>query len=232
MQMEKVKKRKVYEDIVDQFSRKIESGELKSGDKLPTERELTEVMGVSRTSIREALRAMELIGMVESRVGDGTYVKSLRLDRAFSNVVGAFHADMSFILDMFEVRMLLETYTIRMAAKSRTEEHLLALEDTLEKIKKDIERGDKVLVNDNRFHRIIAEAAGNRALLSILTLCAELFDSSIELANAQVNSYDIYYEHQKMLEAIKDQDAAFAARLMKSHLRRAYQRAKVIMNMK
>jgi len=227
-----MKKKKVYEDIVERFSKKIENGDWKNGDKLPTERELAEILGVSRTSIREALRAMELIGMVESRVGDGTYVKALSLDTAFNSVVGAFNADSDFVLEMYEVRILLESYTITLAAKRRTEEHLELLRKTLKDMEEDIRQGNKALESDNQFHFIIAQAAGNRALLSILTLCTELFNSSIKMANLPVNPQDIVEEHQKMYEALRNQDSALAARLMKSHLRRAYKRAVMLMKMK
>ncbi|WHH57016.1 FadR/GntR family transcriptional regulator [Petroclostridium sp. X23] len=226
--MEPVKKKRVYEDIVQQFLQKIESGELTVGDKIPTELELVEQLGVSRTSIREALRAMELIGIVESKVGGGTYVKHLSMDKAFLNLARVVTKDEKFILDMFDVRILLETYSARLAAKNRTDQHLLALRQSIETLKEDIKNNGFGLAADSLFHKTVAEAADNSALISILTLCSELLSSSIELANAYVNALDIVSEHEEMYNAIEQRNEKLAEKLMRSHIKRAYDRTKFI----
>jgi GntR family transcriptional repressor for pyruvate dehydrogenase complex len=227
--MHPVKKTRIYEDIIRQFMRKIENGELSAGDRIPTERELVEQLGVSRASIREALRAMELIGLVESKVGGGTYIKSLTVDRAFTNLARVLTADNQYLLDMYEVRILLETYSVRQAARKRTEGHLAMLKSSLDVLKKDMAQERGRVEADTLFHKTLAEAAGNAALISVLSLCSELINSSIIVADAYVNALDIIYEHEAIYDAVEKKDEKTAARLMRAHIKRAYNRTKFIL---
>ena len=229
MTMEPLKKKtRLYEDIVQQFMKKIEDGELKAGDKLPTERELVEQLGVSRTSIREALRAMELLGMIESKVSEGTFVKHSGIDRTLLGLTSSGTIDEKRTLETYEVRTLLESFTVRLAAKNRTPEQLKAMRGAIEAMKNDIAGGNRGHSADDLFHRIIAEAAGNSVLIGILSLCAEMINSSIAVANAHVNVNDIISEHQSMYEAIERGDEKLAERLVRAHIKRAYDRAKFI----
>lgn len=228
--MEPVKKTRLYEDIIQQIVQKIETGELQAGEKLPTERELVAQMGVSRTSIREALRAMELIGLVESKVGEGTYIKSLSVDKAFLNLAQVVPTDEQFLLDMYEVRILLESYSAKQAARRRTEEHLAQLRHSIELLNKDIGSVEARTKADTLFHQTIAKAAGNTALISVLSLCSELINSSITIANAYVNTLDIVYEHQAMYDAIERQSDKIAERLMRAHIKRAHDRTKFVLS--
>ncbi|MDR1904766.1 MAG: FadR family transcriptional regulator [Treponema sp.] len=227
--MERVKKTRLFENIIQQFMQKIENGEFKPGDKLPTERELVDQLGVSRSSIREALRAMELTGLVESKVGGGTFIKSINMDKTFSNYVQMLTTDNKFLLDMFIVRILLETYSARQAAKKRTEEHVAQLRHTIDLLKKEISSPEIRAAADSMFHNIIAQAAGNTALVSVLSLGAELLRSSIMIANEYVTIMDIISEHEAIFDAIERKDEKNAERLMRAHLKRAHDRTKFIL---
>ncbi|MDR1625330.1 MAG: FadR family transcriptional regulator [Spirochaetia bacterium] len=223
-----IKKTRVYEDIIQQVAQQIKSGELAPGDKLPTERELVSQLGVSRASIREALRAMELLGLVESKVGDGTYVKSLNMDRAFTNLARETLVDDRFLLDMYDVRILLETYGARMAAKRRTDAQLGRMRRSIEALEKNINKSKNLVREDARFHLIIAEAAGNAALISVLSLCSELLSSSVAIADAYVNVLDIVSEHEAIYGAIERRDGKQAEQLMRAHIKRAHDRTEFV----
>src|SRR6056297_3128640 len=122
--LEPVKKIRLYESIVKQIQHLINEGDLIPGQRLPPERELSEELGVSRTSIREALRALETMGYLESKVGvgGGTYVKEV----TFSNIVSPFSATLlqndDFIVELLEVRLVLEIEVARLAATRRTDD--------------------------------------------------------------------------------------------------------------
>lgn len=221
------KKTRLYEDIVQQIIGKIECGELKAGDRLPTERDLAEQLGVSRTSVREALRAMELLGIIKSKVSEGTFIKHSGLDRILLRFNGSA-ADEELVYEIYEMRMLLETFSIRQAARKRTASQLKAMRDAVEAMKNDIAGGNRGQSADNLFHKIIAEAAGNSVLINILSLCAEMINSSIGVANAHVNVSDIIEEHEKMYDAIEKQDDKLAERLMKAHIKRAIERTRFV----
>ncbi|MDR1519169.1 MAG: FadR family transcriptional regulator [Planctomycetota bacterium] len=221
------KKTRLYEDIVQQIIGKIESGELKTGDRLPTERDLGEQLGVSRTSVREALRALELLGIIESKVSEGTFVKQSDLDRILLRFNGDA-ADEKRVSEIYEMRILLETFSARQAARKRTPAHLKAMRDAIEAMKNDIAGGNRGQSPDNLFHKIIAEAADNSVLNNILALCAEMIASSIRVANAHVNVNDIIEEHEKMYKAIEKRNDKLAERLMRAHIRRALERTRFV----
>ncbi|MDR1535081.1 MAG: FadR family transcriptional regulator [Planctomycetota bacterium] len=219
------KKTRRYEDIVRQIVGKIERGELRTGDRLPTERELGDQLGVSRTSVREALRALELLGIIESKVSEGTFVKQADLDRILFRFSGDA-ADGRRVFEIYEMRILLETFSARQAARKRTPEQLGAMREAIEAMKNDIAGGNRGQSPDNLFHRIIAEAAGNGVLINILSLCSEMIDSSIRVANAHVNVNDIIEEHERMYKAIEKRNDKLAERLMRAHIRRALERTR------
>ena len=118
-----IRVQKVYEDIIEQFKNMIYSGQLKKGDKLPPERELCQILGVSRASMREALRAMEVMGIVDSRPGEGTYI--------VDEITSSIFKPLSLIIaleknqdDFIELRKILESACAKKAAEMRTDEDL------------------------------------------------------------------------------------------------------------
>ncbi|MCC8189732.1 MAG: FadR family transcriptional regulator [Planctomycetes bacterium] len=229
MTMTPLKKRpRLYEDIVQQFMQRIEAGELAAGDKLPTERELVEQLGVSRNSVREALRAMELLGLIESRGSEGTFVKHSGIDRTLLEITTAGAADEKRVMEMYQVRLLLETYTARQAARNRTREHLAEMRRAIAALRADIGAGNRGQKGDTRFHRLVAEASGNSVIIGILSLFADAINSSIDVANAHVTVNDIIDEHQQLFDAIEKGDEKGAERIMRAHIRRAHDRTKFI----
>ncbi|MCD8139246.1 MAG: FadR family transcriptional regulator [Planctomycetaceae bacterium] len=221
------KKTRLYEDIVELFKKKIEDGDLRAGDRLPTERELVEQLGVSRTSVREALRAMELVGLIESKVGEGTFIKSSGIDEAILRVTGGVQ-DERRVLEMYEVRVLLEPYAARVAARKRSQAQLRDMRLAIESMRDEITKGERGQRGDIRFHGSIAEAAGNSILIGILGAFAEALGSSIAVANAHVHAADIIAEHQRMFDAIEERDETEAERLMHAHIKRAIDRTRFI----
>lgn len=229
--MEPVKKRtRLYEEVVRQITSKIEDGILRPGERLPTERELVSQLGVSRTSVREALRALELMGMIESKVKEGTFVKRIGLDGALLRYSNSGEVDETCILEMYAVRLQLETLSIRLAAQNRSEEQLEKMRRAVESIRDEIETGERGQSGDGRFHMAIAEASGNCVLLRILSMCADMVSSSITASNLHANVNVLVDEHLEMYEAVKNRDEKKAERLMRCHIRRAYDRMKFIVD--
>lgn len=221
--LEPLVKTRLYEEIVKQIINRIKSGELKPGDKLPTERELASQLKVSRTAIREALRSLEVMGVIDSKVGSGTFVKEMSLDSLMDPFAGILKRNERLIVELIEVRMLLEVEIAKLAAKRRTEENLKAIESSLELIEKEIQQGELGSDGDNAFHSELTNAAENLALSSILSLCGELLSSTRKAALMALDSPTISLEyHRRIYEAIKNQDAEEAGRIMREHLEVAY----------
>lgn len=227
--LEPLVKTRLYEEIVKQIVDRIKSGDLKPGDKLPTERELAAQLKVSRTAIREALRSLEVMGLIDSKVGSGTYVREVSLDSLMDAFAGILKQNERMVVELIEVRMLLEVEIAKLAAKRRTEDNLRAIENALELIEKEIEQGELGYEGDNAFHTELTKAAENLALSSIHNLCGELLSSTRKAALMALDSPKTSLDyHRRIYEAVKAQDAEEAGRIMKEHLEVAYNNLKKI----
>lgn len=159
----------VTDEAITSIRAMIVSGELAPGGRLPPEKELSERLGLSRNSLREAVKALELIRVLNVRQGDGTYVTSLEphlLLEAMSFVVD-LHQDRS-VIEMFEVRRVLEPYAAALAAHSISEEQIAGLRALLDSVD-ETTPVEELVAHDTEFHRLIAEASGNNYLASLLS---------------------------------------------------------------
>jgi GntR family transcriptional regulator, transcriptional repressor for pyruvate dehydrogenase complex len=158
----------VTDEAIDRIKEMIVSGELRPGDRLPREADLAERLGLSRNSLREAVRALALIQVLDVRQGDGTYVTSLEpplLLEAMSFVVD-FHRD-DTVLQFLEVRRILEPAATAMATQQMSDQQVAGLAQVLDAL--DDDAGvDALVANDLEFHRRIAAGAGNAVLTSLL----------------------------------------------------------------
>ena len=158
--------------VTDQAIAKIKdliiSGEFTAGAKLPREQDLAERLGLSRNSLREAVRALVLIGVLDTRVGDGTYVTRLDADVLLTGMgfVGDL-LDGTTLLEVHQVRRILEPVATGLAATRLTEDDFVALEASLERMN-EAETNQDFIDADTEFHRIIVGAAGNATLASII----------------------------------------------------------------
>ncbi|WP_447001902.1 FadR/GntR family transcriptional regulator [Saccharothrix isguenensis] len=158
----------VTDEAIEKIKGMIVSGELGPGDKLPREADLAERLGLSRNSLREAVKALSLIRVLDVRQGDGTYVTSLQpalLLDALGFIVD-FHQDAS-VLHFLEVRRILEPAATATAAISMPDEDVRALRATLESLPEDA-GVEELVANDLEFHRRIAEGSANPVLSSLL----------------------------------------------------------------
>ena len=179
-------------------------GELRPGDRLPPEKELSEKLGLSRNSLREAVKALELIRVLDVRRGDGTYVTSLEprlLLEAMSFVVD-LHQDAS-VLDLFEVRRILEPAAAAMATRRVTDQDVDALNALLAEVGRDTSVEDLV-AHDVKFHGFINELSGNSYLSSILdSLSSSTLRARIWRGLTEQNSVArTLAEHQAIVDAM------------------------------
>lgn len=217
--LEPVKKARLYEDIVRQLTKLINSGALKPGDRLPTERALAAELNVSRTAIREALRALEVMGFIESKVGEGTFVRAITMENVISPFSSLLRQDERLIDELFEVRILLETEIARTAAKRLKPESAKLIEASLVHMAEEIDQGILGLNGDNMFHTALAHAADNQALCQILELCSDLLNSSREVALKRLRDQGVALaHHRKIFQAVVEGDGELAATLMRHHL--------------
>lgn len=198
----------------------IQSGAVRPGDKLPNEGELAEQLGVSRNSLREAVRAMQTMRILEARQGDGTYVSDL--DPAGMMDVLRFAVDVSdsrSVVWYLELRQILEVAATQEAAVRRTPGQLAKLRDLHQQVLEENDPG-KLMALDGAFHSLIAEIGGNpvhAALLGVVsapTVRARVWRQRI----ADFDYRSIRREHQQILNAIERQHVDQARHAMWGHL--------------
>jgi DNA-binding FadR family transcriptional regulator len=189
---------------ISKLKQMIISGELKPGDRLPKEADLAARLGLSRNSLREAVRALTLIRILDVRQGDGTYVSSLESDVLLDAVsfVVDFHQDQS-VLDLLEARRVLEAATAALAAQYISDAQLAELERILARLTASASV-EELVENDLAFHRAIAVAAGNPVLVSLLdTLAGRTARARIWRGVTQRGSLErTHEEHRAIFDAL------------------------------
>ena len=213
--------------VIDGIIELISSGELNPGDRLPIEKELAEKLGVSRGTLREGVRALSAIGVLEVRQGAGTYVTPLDLARVLAPVTTVIELQAANrSSDLQQVRRVLEMEAAYMAAMKMTEDQLLEAEAILEAVgplttaQRSATAREKFLDADLRFHSLIAEASGNLLLGSLLTAVssrtvrARLWRAVTE-ENVQRRTHD---EHLAILDMLKRRDPEGARLFMGAHI--------------
>ena len=217
--LEPIKSTRIYEEIVRQIRALIGDGQLKSGDRLPPERDLAERFRVSRTSVREALRALESTGLIEIRPGEGTFVRQISVESLVEPLALVILTQREAIAELYEARRLLEPPFAALAARRATDEDVAELTRILDGQAQEVAAGRTGLAQDAAFHTTIAHAAHNRAITRIVTtlmdLLAQSREESLQTPGRPERSHQ---DHRRILAAIQARDERAAQQAMLDHL--------------
>lgn len=196
------------------------NGDWKAGDRIPPERELCQQLGIARTSLREALKAMELIGMLDSRVGDGTFVCP-RSEFLARPLLWAFTGtDAAELHDIMEARMLLERDLAGLAAERGSEQEIAKIGDAVQAMRDSSLAGTSIMDSDMAFHLAVAEAAHNHVLQNAVQLLRNLMRQWIYLKLLIPNVPSrVLSQHEIIYAAIRKRDAEAARGAMYKHLK-------------
>jgi GntR family transcriptional repressor for pyruvate dehydrogenase complex len=218
-----IRPKKISEEIIEQIQKRIADGHLKPGERIPSERDLAALLGVSRPSVREAIMSLHAMGLLESRQGGGTYVCSLA-DGSMSNAMAQMLADDPKLLnDLLEVRIGLECWSAFLAAKRATDDDLDQIKSYMDKMRADVHDGWDPKT-DCSFHDAIASASHNTMQIHILSTVHSLFLATIELAlhrfydSRKEYSTILLGHHQAIYDKIADRDPEGAKEAMFEHL--------------
>ncbi|MGB7436116.1 MAG: FadR/GntR family transcriptional regulator [Candidatus Acidiferrum sp.] len=216
--LEAIPRNRVYTKVAEQLQAHIVD-ELKPGDMLPPERELVRMFGVSRSSIRDAIRRLETVGLLEPRQGIGTVVRDISADALFAPVTGVLLQKRRVISELLDVRMIIEPALARRAALHASPEQIAELTEMLDKQEEKVQQGELATEEDSNFHYTIALAASNSVMLKLVHVLMdslrELRERSLEVGGRQAKSLAA---HRRVLAAIKQGDAAAADAAMRRHL--------------
>jgi GntR family transcriptional regulator, transcriptional repressor for pyruvate dehydrogenase complex len=212
---------RLYEQIVQQIEQSIRKGALKEGERLPAERELAQQFGVSRTAVREAVKALIEKGLVEAHPGRGTFVTSGTsnpLQQTLDRVIKVSQPEGTATLA--EVRAILEPEIAALAAERATEEDLAAMREAISVMDESRQDADAFIEADLDFHLALAEAAANPLILSLIdSIVGLLREQRMRIFYVGGGPERGQYHHKRILEAVEHRDAQGARDAMRAHLR-------------
>lgn len=213
-----VRRNKVYEEVARQIERVILK-KLKPGDKLPAERELAEMLQVSRGSIRDAIRSLELFGLVEARQGTGTIVRDMHRDGAANPFADALKRRKEAVSELLDFRKMLEPPLASRAATHATAEEIAELEAILVRQEEKQSQGEPAVNEDAEFHYNVALASGNTVVLKVIDILMDLLretrTKSLQIDGRSQKSFE---GHRRILAAIERHDSEAAKAAMLRHI--------------
>lgn len=218
-EFEAIPRTKLYEKVAQQIQGLIRDGLLKPGDHLPPERELAETFQVSRSSVRDAIRALEVMGLVEPRQGEGTLVRDVTAETLVNPLSTMLTHKRELVSELLDLRLMIEPPLAGRAAMCATDEEILRLEDILRRQKEKVARGELAIEEDSEFHYTIAQAARNSVVLKVVDVFMDLLRESRE-QTLQVDGrlQKSFGGHRRILDAIKNRKASLAETAMRRHI--------------
>ncbi len=209
------------EEVVARLREMIQRGEISAGDRLPPERDLAKLLGVSRPTLRAGIRSLATVGILQSRQGAGTFVveaeESPTLDSSSLRMMAALHGFTSD--EMFEARLSLEMGIASFAAERATSEQMTQMAEEVAGMYASIDNPAQYLVHDMRFHQIIAAASGNRILTSLMNMVAKiLFEYRSKTVKRARDLKDSAEQHHNIYRAMRERSPENARDAMRDHL--------------
>jgi len=218
-----IKSQRLSDDAVSQIVNLIRGGHFRPGDRLPSERDLRDSLGVSRASVREAVRALETMGILRVSPGRGTFVRDDLVQGGLKLNDGWLASHYTDVLDLLEMRETLEVKAASLAAERASEDQVQAIREQLQGIAAAIEAQDVAAITsaDAGFHNLIARASGNRILAGVLESLEELaIDTRKTVVQLPGRTQRALQEHEAVTVAIDRHDSDEAAEAMFHHVRR------------
>ncbi len=215
---EVIRRNKVYEEVAKQIERLILK-KLKPGDKLPSERELADTLQVSRSSIRDAIRGLELMGLVEPRQGSGTIVREISAESVVNPFTDALKHRQELVAELLDFRKMLEPPLAARAATHVSPEEIAEMEEILQRQAKKQDQGEVASAEDAEFHYSVALASGNSVVLKVIDIIMDLLRDTRERSlQVEGRSQRSLAGHRRILAAIKRRDAEAAKAAMRRHI--------------
>ena len=229
MPIQTVEPQRLYRQIAEQLRQLMSSGEFTVGSRLPAERDLAIQLGVSRPSVREALIALEVEGMIEVRTGSGIYVQSTTRPKNEPTPTMSDAPSDWGPLEVMSARILVEAEVAALAAQNAQKKQLQTIRNGLQKMKLEAARDEVPRRGDEAFHEAIAKACGNSVLLDTvqrfwLARNGPLFERLGDYFEHPESWQAAIAEHQAVLHAIEAHDASAARKAMQKHLKQAHKR--------
>lgn len=209
------------EEVISQLREMIHRGELHPGDRLPPERDLAKLLGVSRPTLRAGIHSLAAVGILQSRQGAGTFVVKSdgppSLDSSSLRLMASLHGFTS--AEMFEARQALEMSIASLAAERATSEQMTTLAEELTGMYASLDDPEQYLIHDMHFHQIVAAASGNRILTALMNMVAAiLFDARRKTVHRSRDLKESAEMHRRIYRTIRERNPEAARNAMREHL--------------
>lgn len=224
IQFEPIRPKKISEEIVIQIKQLISKGELKPGDRIPSERELASMLGVSRPSVREAIMVLDAMGFLDARQGGGTFVRALTEGSIMDPLAKLVEMrDPALLRSLAEVRMGLESWSASLAAQRATDTDIAELRRLYAVMEEQAARGGWDPDVDAEFHYAITAASHNSLQMHVLNSIHTLFHTTIQVALMEFYRQEGHIQkllthHREIMEAIAAHQPELARQKMMEHL--------------
>ena len=210
--------RLLHQSVQDALRTYIIENDLQSGDGLPPEGELAKRLGVSRSSVREAVKGLESVGLLRSERGNGVFVADFTFEPLLTNLHYGLLVDHRDLVEMLEVRRVLEVGMIESAIAGVSAEQLTELDGIVDEMHRAAERGEQRPELDREFHRLLFSSTGNSTLLTLVDVFWRTFRSASDLAKLpEPDPAHVCDMHRAIVEAVRDRDADRARAALERH---------------
>ena len=230
LQLNAVRPTYVYQEVARELERFIRDGDFRAGDVLPSERDLCAQLGVSRPSLREALRMLELVGLVEMRRGGRTVVGEFDFSLLTEWIGRAIPTTSHSLIDLLTVREALESRAAKLAAVRIGDAELRRLEEVLQRTEEKVQRGEEVLEEDIQFHDVIYRASGNSVISLLVDVIAGLLRGLRDgVLKGAGGGETMLRDHREILAALRAGDPVRAEQTISRHIEGAHRLAVELM---
>lgn len=214
-----IKSEKVHAQVYEQLKALLLEGHWQAGEKIPSEAELCRLTGVSRVSVRTALKSLTAQGFLVSRQGEGTFVVDVSVDMNMDLLVPIIGLDKKSILEVLEFRKILEVGIVPLIFANLTDDDLSYLEGNVKKLEQTPEGRIKAITElDLGFHRKLCLISGNSLIIKVNQILSDLFRQSMEDVVVALGNQTGRRYHRKILEAMKGKDQKKTAEILKEHI--------------
>ncbi|MBO4377214.1 MAG: FadR family transcriptional regulator [Lachnospiraceae bacterium] len=224
MNIQPIQKINAVEQVFEQMQNLLIEGTWRSGDKLPSENELSETFGVSRMTIRQAMQKLKALGLIETRTGSGSYVREVSPEDSLNDLIPLMYIGKPSQMHVFQFREMIDSESVRIATPLMDDRSLDQLEEMLGKMKKAAEEdnGKSFSHYDLKFHTYIVSMSGNPMLIKAYEILLNVLKESMNSVIEKMKYKPALDYHKKILDAMKKKDADLAEKTMREHIRQNY----------
>lgn len=218
MAIKQVKKESVSEQVFEQLKQQLLNNEWKQGDKIPSENVLAEAFGVSRVTVRQAIQKLTILGLLETRIGEGSFVKEIKPGLYMNTIIPTAYLGEGSLEEVLEFRWTLEGVVAELATEKITDEDIKELEICYKEMEMYKDNLDMFSKADFEFHIIIANASKNSLFIQLFNIIYDvLYSAMTKVVSKKGNTAGLYY-HKLLLESIKKHDPKEVRKIMDEHM--------------